>query len=719
MFEKKFTPTAGQTVFTLDAAGPFAASQVIYRPVREWEADEGQTEFPLGYTPSYIGDPTNFALMVRVDGELTWDWSVDGQNLVLNPAPTEGAEVTCVDNYNWFYPVLENAGFTLSGVTLTWIGQTLVAGDLITVQSIFAPIRFSASIAEQVAFVDASGVIAKNAGFVSVFVDGVQKRPDVVGQQRDYSITASTITFHTAPGVGKMVVALFGDFDVIREAYNKAQDGDRIELSEVDLSTQAGVAKQWMYRRMMGAGAERIVNFTTPTATYDINAIMLDGMLANQQANQSLSISKGVTFCKKTTGAKPTVVEYLTNEEWEEYLPNSEQADGFSQFLIAGNVSASSTKRPKFEDIQFHRFSRPILGLSPFILDRCAFDRNFEPVMTCLDNRMTFPHLVQNGHAFQDMLTTEITNCTFTNTAFAPITGQGSGAVISHNSFSEYKGAFAYIAWRAASAGDMLWFQNAVMFYGTPEDALLMNYCVFNALDDNDFDGTGSERNDVVTFVGEAFGKGAEAYNNATVNNRFLNMENSAWCAEAGYAGGGGVAQDNEVSGNTFTKCSGGVVVISADSVTKPNNSLISDNTFIDCDEATSIFWPRDPEGLVPGHGPALWLLGARFASVAGNDYTQSGLVPVAEAELDQDVPIEMVECDHCTISEKSSAFPNPSLPVDNWVMDVDGFQNWIGKRYLPQRWNRVKTDMSRSLAAHNPPKKGDRKNYRPKKPIL
>jgi len=738
-FEKKFTPTQGQTKFTLDVAGPFCASQIIYRPVDDFRAYAGQTSFQLGHVPNMLfNDPLNNCLVVFVNGEIVWNWTVNlnehftasaGQTqftlsqdeaisdvrvngesvgnytqtnntitfdqglqsgdevLVLYAKITStlefftalgnGGEVRVVDNFNWYYPLVgpENGGtsHTISGKTLNWTGPMLRPRDIFIVQAIFAPERFTAT-SGQTAFNLTNA--SKNSGFVSVLVDGEQKTSG-------FTLTSNTLKFNSGLAQNSKVVVVYGDHDLIQEAINNAVDGDRIALSDTNT---AGVAKKWAMARLLGVGSDRVANVTTPSGTYDFNLAQADGALRNSQAYHHLMISKGITICKKASGNKPILSQYLTDMEWNEVVPFIDLANPFSLIIVHGNVSASASKRPKFENLKIERWYVGILGVSPFIFDKCDFDKLSECIMPLVDNRMTFPYLSKDGRNFSDMLTTEVTSCSFKNVRWATINAACSGLVYAHNTVTSYLGFFSVV--QVNSANGPGWGTLANAFFGLPEESTMQKFNCFNLVLDNDIIGTDAPNGaQMVVLSGETVGAGAESFNNSINGNRFTDW-NTIQTAEAGFSFGGGKAYNNEISGNVFTRCSGCAVVDSvlgdepADTVT---DARISGNKFIRCDLAVSQYWPNT-DG-TPSGGPAVHLGNARHVIVSDNDYTESGLLPSAEAVDDTDVPIMMMWSDNCSVSEKQTSFPDPSLPVSAWVIDENGFQNWIDKNATPQGW--------------------------------
>jgi len=143
------------------------------------------------------------------------------------------------------------------------------------------------------------------------------------------------------------------------------------------------------------------------------------------------------------------------------------------------------------------------------------------------------------------------------------------------------------------------------------------------------------------------------------------------------------VSHDNEIVGNTFLRCAGSAVVDSTNGddplAGKVSNALISGNTFIDCDQAVSLYW-QNADGTPAHGGPAVLLRNASYCIVSGNNYVQSGLVSASQAVNDNDVPILLIISDHCAINESKGSFPNSGLPKE-WVIDIDGSENLINTR--------------------------------------
>jgi hypothetical protein len=226
---------------------------------------------------------------------------------------------------------------------------------------------------------------------------------------------------------------------------------------------------------------------------------------------------------------------------------------------------------------------------------------------------MTFPHLAGDPGNLGDMLTSEITNCTFKNINWAATNCQGSGMVFAHNTVSDHQGRFSVVQNNGAADSEpaVVWY-----FFGIPNGDLVAKYNCYNQVFDNHFEGTGAE---VFCYIwnGEAIGEGAEAFGNVISSNRFVSC--LCWgCVEVGWAVRGGQSYHNEVSGNTFTKCTG-PVVLTGDGASMPSQSLITGNRFLDIASALSpSYWPNGSQAVYLSYG--------KGNKVADNDYSRSGL---------------------------------------------------------------------------------------------
>jgi hypothetical protein len=501
----------------------------------------------------------------------------------------------------------------------------------------------------------------KTTGYAITDVDGGQS------QAKAWKITfTSGLTIHS------LVVATFGDFDLLQEAVDKAINGDRIELSDTNL---AGTPKKWLYWK---AGTPDMVgNVTTPTGTYDLYTIPTPDTAYSVRITKQLLLDKGVTFCKKTTGGKPEICNFLTQPEYDANIFPS------SSIYLHGNVAALQNGRPKFENIKFTRMPAPIWALSPFIVDQCDFDYSVIGIIPMVDNRITFPSLqVDRVSDPTDlgMLTTEVTNCTFDHMVETSLFGWVSGLVWESNTVGEVGAGFppliVYPSLGRGYEGESF----AVGQLGLPVGAVMSRYNCFNRIANCTFDGAYSTAY-YVLWSGEALGFDAKAYNNVIKDCALLNW-NCGQCAEVGYAYDHGQSHDNAVVDCEFTRCSGAICADSGGGQTDPlvtmqKNGEISGNIFIDCDEAVSMNWPTT-EG-TPGGGPAIFLRNTNGFHISGNDYRQCGLLPVPVVD-DADVPILLIDSQNCSISEKKTSFPIPTKPVSAWVISQNGHGVWIGK---------------------------------------
>jgi len=633
-FEKRISPDYdGQTSFELGSDIPADPSfaQVILFVGHDFTAEDGQTDFTLDRAPHDFWYPGSNVLVVEIDGVVTWDWMLEGNILKFFYPPSPGQKVHTQDHYYWYYPVnsrSESAGFfTIDGTTLTWneaaSGISLRPSDRLIVEAIYAPERFPADGQTVFNLTNAS----KNVGFTSVLVNGVQRTTG-------YTINGNTLTFTSGLNADSQVVVTYGDFDLLQETVNNAVDGDRIQLSDTNL---ARAPKKWAFIRAAGPGP---VEFTTPAGTYDFLSLMEGADPRNGTAYRTLVISKGITIGKTPAGRKPTIANYLTEEDWNYMMKYVDMANPYSTIIVCGDGSGGAGRRPKFEDLKFERAYNNILALAPYVVDRCDFDKIYECVYHFPDNRITFPHLGDGDidTKFSEMLTSEITNCTFTNITWAPINGQGSGFVFAHNQVSDCTGPWAVIQMNEALPGDTY----AYWFTGIP--GIMSQYGCFNRVFDNDFDGTNSPYYAFVVQQGRAGDFGAEAFNNSTNGNRFTNWGGVFVCTEIGRNwSSGGISYNNEASDNIFTNCVSCLKLLPDSSGI--TGALASGNTFID---------------VVPDSGPAVYIAASQNTVVVKNNYVQSGLpgwspgfgcilldVDVSNASvLEQNFPAATDKCD-------------------------------------------------------------------------
>lgn len=690
-FEDKFVPTAGQTEFTLSKAGPFSTSQVCMSIGDKFTAQPGgQAEFVLGHTPvGMFDDPAFYFSLQMVVDDVPLDYengySVavvdDVCTVTFDPPLAEGVVLKVWDHYQAWYPTYAGDDYSIDEDVLTWSGRTLTVEDSLIVMAAFDPARWPEATAGQTVFPDSDlpagqlDFLKKNIGFTSVLVNGVQKTTgyaitDVDGGQDQAK--AWKITFTPGLTIHSLVVAVFGDVDLMQESVDKGINGDRIEMSDTNL---AGTPKKWLYWK--AGTADMVGNITTPTGTYDLYTSPTPDTAYSVRTTKQLLLDKGVILCKRPAGGKPEICNFLTQPEYDANIFPS------SSIYVHGNVAALQAGRPKFENIKFSRMSAPLWMLSPFIVDLCEFVHSAIGIIPVVDNRITFPSLQVDRISDPTdlgMLTTEVTNCAFDHMFETSLFGWVSGLVWENNSVtnigSEYPALLVEPSLGRGYEGDSF----VTSQLGLPVGAVMSKYNCFNRIANCDFDGAESTAY-FATWSGEAYGVGAKAYNNTIKDCAFANW-NCGQCTEVGWAYESGQSHDNAVVDCSFTRCSGAVCADSGGGQTDPLvtplvNGEISGNTFIACDEAVSMNWPTT-EG-TPGGGPAIFLRNTRGFHISGNDYTQCGLLPVPVVD-DADVPILLIDSQHCSIAEKKTSFPIPSKPVSAWVISQNGQGVWIGK---------------------------------------
>jgi len=667
-----FTPTLGQTVFPLTQKGPFTYAGALINgfqlrrmsntftftdvdggqdPAKNWKMVWDNKV--LAYCPASYGQQLDFDTEDgRAELFLKSDANMAHINLYKNGG-TFGNDVhfDVSEDGKYIVPTWPQ-GFQWWKYTWTIDYQAVLqVTDKVRVQMYFAPKTWTAT-AGQTVFTDSTNpYLSKNRLVASVFVDGIQLTTG-------YTIHASnnTLTINAGVALGLEVYVSFSDKDTFEKVNLTSTYLDEIICHDKNL---ANVSKPWIRARYRG---EENVYFVFPTQTLPFYVTEASEIPGDYYYLNS-SMTSGVKLTGIMSGDTPLTSfrMFATQEEWDEHLTAGVEDN--AGLLISGSKKSTIT------GIEFKYDTFPLESFTPADIIHCAADHVTQGLTVVPDNRWTFPNL-EVGVLPTDSdprVISHVTSCRFSNIVATSIFGGGSGIEITDCNVDDCpdKEEFGVaLAWLVD-----------VNFFDDRE--ILQNTIVaFNKAEACTVDGTDIPEQWAAVNVAQAQ-NGGVAYKNVVTGCSISNL--SAVAAIEGsfvYAGyGPSKSYDNEVSDNTITKCSAGVMVDgSIDTGAQVETTKVTDNNIVDQDEApANSFW-AEVLGSTTGRGPGVFMQMCRSSSVNGNHYKFSGLLP---DQPSAESAIWLDYCNRCSVYENKRDFPS-NLTIEHWTADTNGYGNTI-----------------------------------------
>lgn len=516
--------------------------------------------------------------------------------------------------------------------------SALKSGDTMQVDYNYLPEKFIATTGQTVFALTKA---TSNPGKVTVLVNGVQKTITT-----DYTLVSNTLTFLSGLTVGAKVWVCYRDKDIVEAAIESAPISSNVLMSDKNISN---VSTPWMLFSVC-CPADDAVPLLFPSGEYELRS----GSFIFH-SNRSILVNKRLNFVGVVDNAGAPLTKifggFTTAGAWEAW------AKPFAANVFISQVAAvqaykmsdvnlfilnhADAARTTFSNMELAFGWSSITGFcAPYSATNMNVHHNGYGLAGDTDSRSIYPHLASNPNDFSDPIRSVFRDCEFSNSFMVSLEGSWSEVEVDHCTFygldwsevsrSSYAGAVGF--WCDGNASPEVgyggWSLDPMDLWARNVSNCDVHDCLF------DYTGTNPvNMTCIVTCFEQGWGgqKAPVVSDNIVRNNEFIACKAlSPYLpsvgvvsffgagSNAGLNAGGSVTR-NVVCNNVFTGCVSEILFWGNDC----EYNKIDENVFVNSDYTS----------LTPyGYLPAVALMNGGYNSVRSNNYVGCGRPPVSAA---------------------------------------------------------------------------------------